>query len=309
MRNKLVISLEELLTQHDCVSVPGLGAFIQEHIPASWDAEHRLAYPPCVALRFNEALQHQDGLLMEYYATTLGISQRRAKLELEQDIRQLRQLLLRQQYADLQGIGTLRLSPEGRLSFSSKVSEKINYRYYGLQAVISPMQTYQSGAKVQSDVANTEQDYIQINIPKSILRYAAAVAVVAFLLALPFSIWPERSDSYQASFVPDKANVSKLISPITEGVRPEVAEEEVTPPSNIIEVQPGTYYVIIGSERREEIALRYIERYQSEFPKISILKGRSILRISAANYATAQEAQSFVNELNKRGISAWVYHL
>lgn len=310
MRNKLVISLEELLAQHDCVAVPGLGAFIHEHIPASWDAEHRLAYPPGVVLRFNEALQHQDGLLMEYYATTLGISLRRAKLEIEQDVRQLRQLLLRQQSANLPGLGILRLSPEGRLSFHSQVSDKIAQPYYGLQAVISPI----GKAKSQiEDEANLDEfpnkDYIQLNIPKSALRYAAVAAVLALLFILPFSIWPERNDSYQASFVPDKETVAKIVEPITSPsieVEQEQLGEVVSP---IVEGKAGLFYVIIGSERREDVALNYLDRYKAEYPQMCILQGKKILRISVADFTTAQEAQATVNELSGKGISAWVYHL
>lgn len=307
MRNKLVLSLETLLAQHDCVVVPQFGAFIREQVPASWDREHKIAYPPSVVLRFNEALQHQDGLLLDYYASILGVSQRRAKLELEQDVKHLRQQLLRWQHIDLEGIGALHLSPEGRISFTSRPDTKIAHTFYGLQAVLTPISRSEESQK--QDLGRGEQttdQYYHFAISKRWLRYAGAVAVVLLLVGLPLSIWLPQMETYQASFVPNR----EVAQPTTEPKEELATEPIVTPeaqPQPEICLPKEEYYVIIGSERKREVAERYMTYYKDKYPEMSILEGKHVYRISAATFAEQGEAQAYVNELSRQGVASWVY--
>ena len=66
--------LSELLLDHECVIVPGLGAFITKETPASLDyVTHRLT-PPSKEVAFNGQLVTDDGLLIEYMAKRMGIT-------------------------------------------------------------------------------------------------------------------------------------------------------------------------------------------------------------------------------------------
>lgn len=308
MRNRLISTLERLLVEHDCVVVPQFGAFIREFVPSVWDSTHNMAYPPSVTLRFNEALQHQDGLLLEAYALDLGLSKRLAKLELENDVQHLKQSLLRQQSLALEGLGAVRLSPEGSICFSSAPSERINYRYYGLRSVASPWSVGQ-----EPSLSLKDDKYLRINIPKRALRYAGVVAVFLIVLLLPLSLWRSTLPSYEASFVPDRAVVQKAIKSVypsleTDEVKP---REEPKPTSQSVwqEAESTYYYVIIGTERRESIAQKYIELYQAKYPELAILKSKQLYRISAKQFKSSSEAQAYLRELAREGVSAWIYHL
>ncbi len=55
--------IRELLLQHDCVILPGLGGFVANYKPAEFDASQRTALPPSRQILFNPNLVHNDGLL------------------------------------------------------------------------------------------------------------------------------------------------------------------------------------------------------------------------------------------------------
>ena len=64
----MVSSIQELLFQHDCVIVPGLGAFIANYQPSKVKLYESKIYPPCKAIAFNRSLKNNDGLLIAYAA-------------------------------------------------------------------------------------------------------------------------------------------------------------------------------------------------------------------------------------------------
>ncbi len=55
--------IEYLLRRHDCVVVPGWGAFVAQYCDASYDADNECILPPCRAVSFNESIIHNDALL------------------------------------------------------------------------------------------------------------------------------------------------------------------------------------------------------------------------------------------------------
>ena len=57
--------IEHLLTEHDCVIVPGLGGFVQNETEAHFDYKDQLFYPPSKQIGFNARLHFNEGLLAE----------------------------------------------------------------------------------------------------------------------------------------------------------------------------------------------------------------------------------------------------
>lgn len=318
MRNRLAKYIEQLLIQHECVTIPSIGGFILEHSPAEWDATKNVAYAPGVAIRFNGALLHHDGLLIEHYALSLGISLRRAKLELEEDVRLLRQEILRTQSYRLEGIGTLALGASGQMLFSPAPSSYISQAYYGLSSVLTP----QRGATATSHEdkglqAKPSRDFL-IRIPKRLMAYAGSAAVLVLVAMLPLSLWHSgEQPSYPASFVPSQPAVpsTAMTAPVS-APTPKPQEAPKAPVSEPIETkatsrwitpEPGCYYLIIGSERKRAIAESYFERFGKQFPDMQILEGEKVFRISAATFSTQADAYRLLNKLKASDVDAWVY--
>ena len=55
--------VSELLVEHDCVTVPGLGSFLGNFKSAHYDLENEKFYPPSKQISFNSQIKANDGLL------------------------------------------------------------------------------------------------------------------------------------------------------------------------------------------------------------------------------------------------------
>jgi len=55
--------ISELLIEHDCVTVPGLGSFLGNFKSAHYDLENEKFYPPSKQISFNSQIKVNDGLL------------------------------------------------------------------------------------------------------------------------------------------------------------------------------------------------------------------------------------------------------
>ena len=59
--------IEILLLEHDCVVIPGFGGFITKAEEAKFLEQEWQMMPPFRTVRFNQALQANDGLLVQSY--------------------------------------------------------------------------------------------------------------------------------------------------------------------------------------------------------------------------------------------------
>ena len=71
--NNLFRHIEYLLLRHDCVIVPGLGAFISASRPAKIDMQEGKILPPSKSLMFNQSVATDDGLLANSFARKTGM--------------------------------------------------------------------------------------------------------------------------------------------------------------------------------------------------------------------------------------------
>ena len=61
----VILHIEYLLRHHECVVLPGWGAFIARRVPASFCMQGNvLMTPPSRGLAFNAELREDDGLLV-----------------------------------------------------------------------------------------------------------------------------------------------------------------------------------------------------------------------------------------------------
>src|SRR2546428_13643386 len=58
--------IAQLLYRHQCVTVPGFGAFLTEIQSAQFNEASNTFYPPKKLISFNSYLKHNDGLLANH---------------------------------------------------------------------------------------------------------------------------------------------------------------------------------------------------------------------------------------------------
>ncbi len=103
----LVQHLENLLPEHDCVVVPGLGGFVQSEVQARIQPGARLFYPGSKEIGFNHRLKFNDGLLAQSYQEAKGLSFEEANAEIQIAVLEIQEKLEAGKFIRLGRIGTL----------------------------------------------------------------------------------------------------------------------------------------------------------------------------------------------------------
>lgn len=117
--------ISELLFRHDCVTVPGFGAFVCTYAPARIHPAQHTFTPPGKQIVFNKHLQQNDGLLAQNIASEHGCSFDEAMSGIQAFAHTIQSQLKAGKKAELHNIGTLSLDPEGNIVFESY--PEINY--------------------------------------------------------------------------------------------------------------------------------------------------------------------------------------
>jgi len=77
----------ELLHKHDCVIIPGFGAFLTKSIPASHD--NNVFSPPKKSVTFNGMLKENDGLLANEISAKENISYNASLKQIKKEVKAL----------------------------------------------------------------------------------------------------------------------------------------------------------------------------------------------------------------------------
>ena len=76
--------ISRLISRHDCVIVPGFGAFLAQRLPAYYNADDKLYLPPRRTLVFTPHVTMDDALLSTAYMEDYGISHNQATILMQE---------------------------------------------------------------------------------------------------------------------------------------------------------------------------------------------------------------------------------
>lgn len=117
--------ISALLYEHDCVIIPGFGAFVGNHLPAFIDKKRNQFHPPFKKLTFNRSLKNNDGLLANEVSRAEGIPFSAALQLISEFVSALNNELQHSRRAELKNIGRFFQGNENTLHFEQ--DETINY--------------------------------------------------------------------------------------------------------------------------------------------------------------------------------------
>ena len=130
--------ISELLYQHDCVVVPGLGGFVTDYASAKVHPVSHTFYPPSKTILFNSKLIRDDGLLLHNISVTEEISYKQAKIKVEDFVRNCKSDLEQGKKLSFEKIGTINKDIEDNILFEPDSSENYLEDSFGLPTFISP---------------------------------------------------------------------------------------------------------------------------------------------------------------------------
>lgn len=318
--------IKQLLMQHDCVIVPGLGGFITYRQEAY--IKNGLIFPSTKNIRFNSLLNYNDGLLCEMYMTNSHIPYPEALKAIEQTVNLIQCTLQQNQTCQLDAIGTLHLHNDNSISLSCNDASFLPCNY-GL----CPIPLYETKHRHTTNNAET----IVLNIPGRIqrtLRYAAAVIIVtAISLLLPS---PHPDNAHYATFTFDPLhNISDIHSTLER--IPEHTPEKKDSTATLAAAQsgneysadneyvalrqelpsettqqaptPNKYHLIVASLKNRRQAEKYIsEQKQYKQQTLSIIEEGGKYRVTAMSFSKYAEAMEYADSIRNTsgGKHAWI---
>ncbi|MDO5035330.1 MAG: SPOR domain-containing protein [Porphyromonas sp.] len=329
---RLIKHIEQLLYKEECVTIPGLGAFIRHDRSAVLDESRGLILPGKCDLSFNGQLSQNDGLVVQSYSQAYSFGYKRALALVESDVEELLSALRSRGIVQLGSIGKLTMErSEGRISFIPNPAHPFSIKYYGLMPVTQLAQLPVSGEEARGLRRRGDTVYLPINLRYA--RYTAAAAVIGaaiFLipwgnLELPTRHTTTATPEHQASFartapVATPVELTNEEAPFEITAEEPVLDQEVEPAQPTLGGKPlleaplaqPSYLLVISSLSNEAEATKFLDenRAYTDFPDAGIYKTHSgRYRVFADAFDTMAEAQAALNDLvTKPGYAtAWIH--
>lgn len=114
---KLSLHIEFLLQNHECVILPGFGAFISIYQAPLFDTEIGVITPPKREIRFNQSLINDDGLLANSFARKLRVSHSEGAQIVSKYVSLLIDALNLDGEVTIGRLGVIKQDPERKYSF------------------------------------------------------------------------------------------------------------------------------------------------------------------------------------------------
>lgn len=140
--NLAVISvlLQELLLENERITLPGVGTFSLEEVPASFLEESNIMLPPTKKIVFDNLQNKNDGLLENAYARKTGLILEDSKRDLLFLSKKVKEAIANNLKVVIPGFGTL-FNNNGEISFDKDKDLDISPESFGLEAItIEPIE-------------------------------------------------------------------------------------------------------------------------------------------------------------------------
>jgi len=317
-----------LLTRHECVIVPGLGAFVVSSSGREKTNRWGILSPPETFLGFNSEITHNDGLLSNSLAKEKKISYKEANLLIEQYVADVLQSLKEGKQVHIPWVGGLYLKDNKKL-FQPEKMMSCNALNYGLTNFSMPyVKDIQNGQQKKTDFLprKKNKEIVWIPVNRRFIAYTGSIA--AALIAMCIIPTPlnnghlDAAHTQYASFISLPANNNNTVNEekvasITETPAPTdsslTQKKTETPPLEVITPVKAVefhYYIIIASLPDQSSAEKTLAMFQSKgFENAAILSSDGKHRIYTNRFEDKTEAENALIQFRKdypANANAWL---
>ena len=317
--------VEILLLEHDCVILPGFGAFIANHAVARMsDRGDALVLPPYRVVGFNQEVKSNDGLLAQAYMDAYDANYPDAYRQMEMDIEEMNDELDSKGEFSFNGVGTIYKDIDGKINFTPVEAGLLTPSLYGLYAVeihnveelvrqqqirmaventvSSPVQTTVNAEKVDAAKNNNpssqgkENGDIVIRLHprwKDVAAAAVAAVFFFFIFSYPAMLTPGQMESVIAGSVSVKqaGMLNEDYAGQPQALQAEQAEESG---KNIAKDAGGTkeFVLVMASKVSEKNALNMVKDLKDRgFGEARIIGNEKMRRVVYSCYSSEDEAR------------------
>lgn len=309
--------ISQLLYRHQCVTVPGFGAFLTEIQSAHLHENTNSFYPPKKVISFNSHLKNNDGLLANHIAQIEKSTYEKAVASIESEVVIWNSILQVNEKFTLKNIGELFLNSEKNLVFTP--SENINYlkESFGLNSFVSPSikrEQYKQEAETFykeeiQEVVPEEKEVIalepEIKKSRSYLKYAAIIVLALSATgSIGFKLYQDHID--QQTLLVETAVQKQVQNKIQEATF--LIENPIPAVTLTVKEEKLPYHIVAGAFRNEENAQNiYTDLLKSGFKARRIAPNKhGLFPVLYGSYATNAEAQEAMIKIHEINPDAWL---
>jgi len=300
---ELSAHIHYLLFRHDCVTVPGFGAFLVEQKAAYYDAVKQRYFPPAKELSFNEQLKSNDGILASHLAKSYGVSYERAGMDMHQQIIVWKEAV-QKRTLNVPTLGVFTLNSEGKMVFTPEIGLNFLAASYALPSVAA-----QPISRTIVDQPTKPPVYFELEQTKSrrVVGYALVAASVLALFAVGSNSYLNQQADAQWQTEQSLRKVAREQAALSVYDLGELPTLKIELP---IEDQVTGFHVIAGSFRSEANAQRLASTLQRKGyygAKKLAQTPQGFFQVSFASFPTKREAYNAMADIKRNKYpDAWV---
>ncbi len=285
---KISTHIFELLCEHDCVIIPGFGAFVTRNISAKISSDGLRIFPPNKEISFNKSLVKNDGLLINSISSKEHLNYRVAEERVINWVKRTNKKIKKYKYFEIKNIGSISLK-------SNK------YIFVPNQNIILLKSSYGFSSLDSSEIIRPQK-----NVNNVYLKYAAIFIIFLSLTGLfTKSYFDGVNEFNEASYAQANLEVEKKIQKATFNINTSLPAMKLP-----VRKQYGNFHIIAGSFRLQENSLKLI----SQLKKKGFIEARQVginkfglLQVAYNSYDTVEEARLALSDIRlNEDTSAWL---
>lgn len=293
----LIQYIEWLLIDHDCVILPGFGAFVAGYESA--EIKDSTFTAPQRIITFNPSIKHDDGLLTHFVSELEGESYGKAQCRVNEAVKSLEHALYKKGERVKMGVlGTLE-SHGGSLEFRS--GGDMGGECYGLRSFgFLPLAERKRALMVSLTDASTSADKPNLYwLSKKAIRTAASIALLVglgFLLSTPLIV--DRTNHHDTA--------SLMTTQLTQAPKQVIETLPAEPSQTVMPLadNQGKYFLVICTMQSQAGAEEYCAAHSDIKTHISH-RGRHY-RIYVSSSDDKAELYKIKKQLPEKYKKSWV---
>ena len=315
MMLSIIEHIEYLMSRHDCVTIPGWGAFIAQYSDACYDGDRSILARPRRTIGFNAKANHNDGLLAQSLMRLDGVGYDEAMRRIADGVKAFADQLSAGCEVTMGRLGCFRIDADRLKVFvpADDATAMID-GYYGLHDVkISTVEALELERAAQDEQQPVAAVPGRRNLfSRKVTQIAASVAVLVGLsITLTTPIIVDREHLNQASMAPTVTapQSQQLGVTVQNGV---VAQEiaAVRPYQGIIDEgsTSGKYYMVISTLRNQRELDSFKSKYPDLVPLMKTLDYKGLTCVYVARSDDYSRLLDLRSELPEPLQNAWIYN-
>ena len=289
--------IQELLYQHECVTIPYFGAFLTRSFEARV-SESGTFSPPSKEVNFNQLLTANDGVLAHYYAQKEAVSYEQSLRLIEKEVSSWKRRL-QTQTLRFPGVGEIRLNKARRIEFVPWGKVNFNLNSFGLSSFqrsplnkISKLNIMENSNK--EDLMFTPEKNEATSKKSPVLRYAA-IGLIGVALVSAAYYFSDQYVTQERILAQEKAQqqIEKNVQEATFDLgKLNTVEVNVAATSAVITPEQTYYSVIAGSFRSIDNAEKKVSQLIDEGYPAALAQANpnGLYRVAYGRYDTKKEA-------------------